>query len=145
VVRAFEIVATSGQPFAVAARRSQPPGWPVIVVDIPLDQLDERIAVRTRRMFEGGILAEAQQALAAGARPDAAGLSAIGYPQAIAHLEGSLDLETAIDATATATRRLARRQRNWLRRLSVLLPAPRALPWNADPAACVSLAKQLVS
>ena len=41
---------------------------------------------------------------------------AVGYKQMISHLTGDLDLETAIEQTKIATRRLAKQQRTWLRR-----------------------------
>jgi tRNA dimethylallyltransferase len=38
---------------------------------------------------------------------------AIGYDQALARLDGRMTQEEAIEATATATRRLVRRQESW--------------------------------
>jgi tRNA dimethylallyltransferase len=40
---------------------------------------------------------------------------ALGYSQALAHLDGLLSAEQAIEDTITATRKFARRQESWFR------------------------------
>src|SRR5437667_30341 len=47
---------------------------------------------------------------------DAPGLSAVGYRELLACVEGRTDLATALAATVRATRQLAKRQRTWFRR-----------------------------
>jgi tRNA dimethylallyltransferase len=86
----------------------------------PKDQLSERLAVRARRMYAGGILDEVRACLARGVPPDAPGLSIIGYRDATRHVLGELTLEQAIDATIIATRQYAKRQRNWFRSVQEL-------------------------
>jgi len=41
---------------------------------------------------------------------------ALGYKELLAHVEGSMTLEMAIDETIRRTRALSRRQRVWFRR-----------------------------
>ncbi|MEI2825224.1 MAG: hypothetical protein V9F04_01650 [Dermatophilaceae bacterium] len=72
-------------------------------------------------------------------RADSRGLgktarTAIGYAQALAQLDGVLTETEAIDATATATRRLVRRQRSWFN------PDPRICWLDADDPAVVEAA-----
>ena len=79
----------------------------------PRDVLRTRIAERTRWMYAHGLLDETRRCLAAGVPPAAPGLSVIGYRDAVAHLQGRLSLEDAVQETMTATRRYAKRQVNW--------------------------------
>ncbi len=51
-------------------------------------------------------------------RPGGPGIrSAIGYPEICRYLDGQQTLEETIDQIAAATRRYARRQLTWLRKL----------------------------
>jgi tRNA dimethylallyltransferase len=65
-------------------------------------------------MLDGGLVEETR-ALAArwgrGLKP----LGALGYKEALAHLDGRLSREALPEAIRVATRRLARRQRTWFR------------------------------
>ncbi|MCK6548364.1 tRNA (adenosine(37)-N6)-dimethylallyltransferase MiaA [Myxococcota bacterium] len=79
------------------------------------DALAARIDRRTEVMYRGGILDEVRAALARGVPGDAPGLSIIGYRDAVLHVRGDYTLDEAIAATAGATRRYAKRQRNWFR------------------------------
>jgi tRNA dimethylallyltransferase len=113
LVRALELV-DAGHSLAPAADRL----WTedtrldttIVVLDLPLDELDRRIEVRTRTMAASGAVEEAQQAWA---RP----LSKTA--RKILGLEefATLPVDDAVAAVAQATRRLARYQRKWLRRM----------------------------
>jgi tRNA dimethylallyltransferase len=82
----------------------------LIVLDVPFETLDARIAVRADRMIAAGLLDEAQRL------GDVVAADAVGYPQAFAYLRGMLT-ESELRATLVrATRRYARRQRAWFRR-----------------------------
>ncbi|HEY8322534.1 MAG TPA: tRNA (adenosine(37)-N6)-dimethylallyltransferase MiaA [Candidatus Baltobacteraceae bacterium] len=114
VTRALEVALADG----VAARDDAPArglraaGIPFLKVglDVPLPEIDERIARRTDAMFEAGLIDEAERIGA-----DAVAADAVGYPQALAYLRGwSTDAEMRA-TLARATRRYARRQRSWLR------------------------------
>jgi tRNA dimethylallyltransferase len=82
----------------------------IVALDVPPDELDRRIAERTRAMAEAGAAAEARAAwehpLSATAR------KVLGLQQF-----ATLPEAEAIEAVAQATRRLARYQRKWLRRM----------------------------
>ncbi|MDR0966565.1 MAG: tRNA (adenosine(37)-N6)-dimethylallyltransferase MiaA [Myxococcales bacterium] len=81
----------------------------------PRERLYARIDARTRQMFDTGLLDEARALLDEGLGNAAALQRAIGYPQALAHLAGELSLEAAIETTARATRRYAKRQWTWFK------------------------------
>lgn len=84
-----------------------------VALDWPRDALAARIEARTRAMYARGLVAEAAAALAAGVPPEAPGLGIIGYRDAVAVLRGEVDPAEAERRTAVATRRYAKRQRNW--------------------------------
>jgi tRNA dimethylallyltransferase len=81
-----------------------------------LSVIDERLAARSRRQVERGVVAETEAALADGVSPQAPVLSGIGYAEAVAFLRGELELEQLPEIMARANRRYARRQLRWLRR-----------------------------
>jgi tRNA dimethylallyltransferase len=78
--------------------------------------VDERIGRRYADQLAAGFLDEVR---ALAGRPD--GLSrtagqALGYKELLAHLDGALGLEEAVELAVRRTRRFARRQRAWFRR-----------------------------
>jgi tRNA dimethylallyltransferase len=82
----------------------------LVALDLPLEELDRRIAARASAMADAGAAAEAR---AAWARPlSATARKVLGLEQF-----ATLPDREAIEAVAQATRRLARYQRKWLRRL----------------------------
>jgi tRNA dimethylallyltransferase len=82
----------------------------IVALDVPLDELDRRIDARTAEMAAAGAAAEAR---AAWARPlSATARKVLGLEQF-----ATLPEDEAVAAVAVATRRLARYQRKWLRRM----------------------------
>ncbi|MDP9024848.1 MAG: tRNA (adenosine(37)-N6)-dimethylallyltransferase MiaA [Candidatus Eremiobacteraeota bacterium] len=82
-----------------------------VFLDVPLPQLDERIARRAEGMLVSGMLEEAERIGAS-----AVAANAVGYPHALAYLRGLSTVEELRELLARATRRYARRQRAWFRR-----------------------------
>ena len=113
---------------------------PTIVfgLDVPKDELDQRIGARTRAMFEAGVRAEAEKALAAGVSSTAA------YAHGLADIAEHPDDEAAIEALVARTRRYAAYQRKWMRRIPglVSLPANRLPGEVADDILEVARARQ---
>lgn len=130
VVRALELAA-SGNSLAPARDRlwSADTRLPttIVALDLTLDELDRRIEARTRAMAAAGAAAEARRAWE---RP----LSMTARKVLGLEEFATLPEPEAIDAVAAATRRLARYQRKWLRRLPavVTLDADRPLEELAD-------------
>ena len=121
IVRALEVVEVTGRPFAASAPSIGRPRWDTAIVGLDWDtgQLDERLAARTQRMFDSGLVDEVAQLLEAGLRDGVTASRALGYAQAIAALDDP-DREPALlrarELTFVATRRYVRRQRSWFRR-----------------------------
>lgn len=116
VIRAIEVIEITGRPFS-ASMPTRELVSPAVVLGLSADRavLDERIARRAERMFERGLLDEVEVLLGRGLRDGVTASRAIGYSQAIAVLDGSIDVEDAVAETAQATRRYARRQESWFR------------------------------
>ncbi len=117
IVRALEVIELTG------SWTPNLPQWsyalPRVVqfgLDLPREVLDERILARVQRMWADGLLAEVRTLERQGLRSGLTASRALGYRQALAELDGELTTEQAMEQTAAATRRFARKQLSWFRR-----------------------------
>jgi tRNA dimethylallyltransferase len=112
VVRALEVALSRGSGERRPLRTLASAGieWTTVFLDVPIAQIDERIAVRCERMLQTGLLDEAERI---GERAVAA--TAVGYPQALGYLRGWCTRDELRASLERATRRYARRQRAWFR------------------------------
>lgn len=117
VIRAIEVWEATGEPIGVRQTKGDPGfAWRALGVDRERDELVWRINRRTEAMYAGGLVEETRALLDGGLPPDASALSSIGYAEAVRELRGEITREKAIELTKRATKRLARRQRQWFRR-----------------------------
>jgi tRNA dimethylallyltransferase len=116
VVRALEVIELTGRPFS-ATLPTREYLLPTVTIGllVPRPDLDERIAARVHRMWDAGLLDEVRRLDLAGLREGRTASMALGYNQALAHLDGLLGAGQAIEDTITSTRRFARRQESWFR------------------------------
>jgi len=137
VVRALEL-AESGSSLVPRREALFGGAWrhPTLVVglDVPKQELDRRIAERTRRMFDAGVEDEVRRALRV--RPSATAERIIGLSEV-----ATLPREEAIEALAARTRRYAAYQRKWLRRLEGLVMVAADRPPEETAAEIVALAR----
>jgi tRNA dimethylallyltransferase len=118
IVRALEVVELTGQPFAASFPAIGAPRWDTAIVGVDWDTtlLDERLVMRTDKMFADGLVAEVVALLDRGLRDGVTASRALGYAQVIADLDGGGDGSAAREPTFIGTRRYVRRQRSWFRR-----------------------------
>jgi tRNA dimethylallyltransferase len=121
IVRALEVGELTGQPFAASVPAIGPPRWDTAIIGLDCDTglLDERLARRTDRMFDRGLVDEVATLLGRGLRDGVTASRALGYTQVIAALDaggGDQAIQEAKTRTFIGTRRYARRQRSWFRR-----------------------------
>jgi tRNA dimethylallyltransferase len=113
LVRALEL-SEAGASLAPAVDRlwTEDTRYPttIVALDLPLDELDRRIDERTRAMAAAGAAGEARCAWAGPLSNTAR--KVLGLEEFATLPEGE-----AIEAVAQATRRLARYQRKWLRKM----------------------------
>ena len=116
VIRALEVIELTGQPFS-ATLPTREYDLPAVMIGlrIPRPELDSRIAARVHQMWDAGLLDEVRRLDAAGLREGRTAAKALGYSQALAHLDGLLSAEQAAEDTIVSTRRFARRQESWFR------------------------------
>ena len=125
IIRALERVLASGQAWSGRSDLWEPEyPRPTIVFGLRADRdaLAERILRRTEDMLRQGAVEEVErfrkEREAEATRPGTRGIcSAIGYREISEHLAGALTRSEAVDRIAAATRRYARRQRTWLRKV----------------------------
>ena len=114
IERALEVFEQTGVPLSHHfAEQKRAPRYlmQVHLIDPPRTVLDQRIAARTDAMIAAGLVEETERALARWGRVRP--LSALGYKEAVQHLDGALDLPGMREAIRIATRRFGRRQRTW--------------------------------
>lgn len=118
VVRALEILLITGEPFSAALPDENESWQPVLEIGLNSDRahLVERLAKRVEKMWQQGLVDEAQSLISSGLREGKTSSMAIGYRQALAQLDGELSQQEAIDQTVQLTQRYARRQMSWFRR-----------------------------
>jgi tRNA dimethylallyltransferase len=116
LVRALEVHELTGRPFSSFMPRRQYLR-PTVQVGLDLDraQLHARLHRRVEGMVAAGLVEEVRSLDAAGLRTGRTASRAIGYAQVLKVLDGEAGLDWAIQDTATATRRFARRQLTWFR------------------------------
>ncbi len=118
VIRALEIVITTGQP-KVVLEGKEPPPYRILLIglDRPREELYERIDRRVDQMMADGLIDETQALLDAGYDVKLPAMSSLGYHEIIAYLQGELSLEQAVERIKTETHRFVRHQYTWFRRM----------------------------
>ncbi len=119
IVRALEVNLVTGDPISELQKDQVPiTGFSVakIGLNLPREELYDRINRRVQSMFDAGFVQETERLLLAGFSPDSKGFEALGYRHAVAVIQGELNLEESIELTQRATRRYAKRQMTWFRK-----------------------------
>lgn len=114
LIRTLEIVRLGGDPLAEEENPWAAPTSYVQIDDANFERHRAAIAQRVRAQFDDGLVEETEQ-LAARLPAETPALSGIGYREAQAYLDQTMDRERAIGTAATRTWAYARRQRTWYR------------------------------
>ncbi len=146
LVRALEVVRASGRRFSdgkkrdrEAQRAESPYRWRLIGLNTNRDRLYERINQRVLKMIHSGWVDEVKSLLESGCCGEEKPLKGLGYREIVAFLTGKQSLDSAIELTKRDTRRFAKRQMTYFRRLSGITWID--LESGTDPAA---LAEQIL-
>ncbi|MFB6257367.1 MAG: tRNA (adenosine(37)-N6)-dimethylallyltransferase MiaA, partial [Flavobacteriales bacterium] len=116
LIRALEVIRTSGKPFsAFHGSNKAERAFSTLKVGLwtEREELHHRIADRVGRMFDAGLLEEAQGLLP---YEDRQLLQTVGYQELFPYIKGERDLETARALIERNTRRYAKRQMTWFRK-----------------------------
>ncbi|MBP2627680.1 MAG: tRNA dimethylallyltransferase [Firmicutes bacterium] len=120
VIRALEVYYLSGDTISQNKLLDQQKLlYNAAVIGITMDRqlLYHRINQRVDIMIEQGLVNEVALLLKSGISPDCQGMQGIGYKEIVSHLQGEIDLSTAIENIKQATRNFAKRQLTWYRKM----------------------------
>jgi tRNA dimethylallyltransferase len=115
LVRAVEVFRKTGEP--ISSKHTHFAGRPTLEADVFVlrrENLKDRIAARTRRMLDAGLLEEVKRLLSGPWGKE--GRRAVGYREAIDHLEGRCDAAEMERLINRNTNNLARHQQMWFKR-----------------------------
>ena len=112
-IRALEVFYVTGKTLS-SQQSKNPPPWRILELGLEREDLKERIFKRTKNMFEFGIIEETKSIINHYGQ-DLTLLKTIGYKEAIDVINKNLEIEKAIELTATKTIQFAKRQKTWFR------------------------------
>ncbi|MBW3091368.1 tRNA (adenosine(37)-N6)-dimethylallyltransferase MiaA [Bifidobacterium sp. 82T10] len=113
-IRALEVIEVTGKPYSASL-----PHYRYVIptvqigLDLPREELDRRIDIRTKRMLDGGFIEEVERLRP---RLGVTASRALGYQQVVDYLDGLADLDDTFMDIAQKTKRLARKQMGWFGR-----------------------------
>ncbi|MBT3320958.1 MAG: tRNA (adenosine(37)-N6)-dimethylallyltransferase MiaA [Anaerolineae bacterium] len=117
VIRALEVIFTTGKKFSSLRKQKGESPYNLLTIGLKRErpELYERVDLRIEKMFEAGLLNEAQSLLDAGYSDELPSMSALGYRECISVLRGEMDVEEAKMLMRRITRKFVRKQANWFK------------------------------
>ncbi|MCY9515883.1 tRNA (adenosine(37)-N6)-dimethylallyltransferase MiaA [Paenibacillus apiarius] len=123
VIRALEVFHLSGEPLSSQlARQKRESPYDLCMIGLTMDRqmLYKRIEARIDIMLEEGLIDEVRQLLEQGYSRNLVSMQGLGYKEIAAYLEGEMSLDAAVGLLKRDTRRYAKRQLSWFRRMTEL-------------------------
>lgn len=124
IERALEVHRLTGKPISALQRqwaggvpRRGDWDWTLLGLRFGREESNRRINDRVRRMVAEGLVEEAHRIWADPRGVSQQAAQAVGYAELFAHFRGEMTLEESIEKIKINSRRLAKQQRTWLRRL----------------------------
>lgn len=121
LIRALEVCLSSGKPYSSFLDQPKPPRpfIPVLVgLSTEREMLYARINERVDQMMNRGLLKEAELLFP---YRDYNALQTVGYQELFTYLEGNCSLDEAVSEIKKNTRRFAKRQLTWYRKMENVL------------------------
>lgn len=121
IVRALEVYLSTGKTMSFFREQHQTESKAqfeplIIVLNLEKEELRHNIEIRTKKMFEDGLIDELKELFKIGCTPDLKPLKSIGYKQATEYLLGKITKEEAIQSVISETVALAKRQVTWFKK-----------------------------
>lgn len=116
VIRALEVFRATGQKFSsFRTRKKVERNFKLIKIglELPREELYDRINQRVDLMMDSGLLEEAEKLYT---HKELNSLQTVGYRELFDFMDGKTDLETAISEIKKNSRRYAKRQMTWYRK-----------------------------
>ncbi len=121
VIRAIEVFEHTNKPISYHREmsRQEPPPHRYLTFGLRMDRqkLYERIEKRVDLMFEKGLVDEVEKLAEKGFNRKTTAMQGLGYKEVFAYLSGEATLEETKDILKRDTRRYAKRQITWFKRL----------------------------
>ena len=116
-IRALEVIMTTGRKFSEQRGQTDSSLYQLRTIGLtrPRAELYTRVDARIESMFANGFLEEVKGLLEKGYSSSLPTMSAIGYRECVAVLEGRITVEEANQLIRRATRTFVRRQANWFK------------------------------
>lgn len=125
IERALEVFELTGIPISRlqaqwdrSALRRPDWSWRIIGLSRQREAANKRINERVRRMIASGLVDEARRLWSDPRGLGAQARAAVGYAELYDHFEGQTSLEEAVERIKINSRRLAKSQRTWLKRVA---------------------------
>ena len=120
VIRAIEVCKSLGQPMSeVACQKEVPYDVEWIGINLPREEIYDRVNKRVDFMLENGLIDETKALLKKHGRiPNF--VKTIGYQEILQYLDGDIVLDRAIELIKQHSRNYAKRQLTWFRRNKAL-------------------------
>ncbi len=117
LIRALEVCIFSGKPFSEQQKKGPMLfNFLQIGIEVPRDELYQRIGQRIDKMMKMGLLKEVEQLVKQKYDWNLPSMSGIGYRQFRDYFNGQITLEQAIDNLKRDNRHYAKRQITWFKR-----------------------------
>lgn len=118
LMRAVEIRILSGQSAPCSVDSEPLTDYRILKIGLDPDRalLYKLLDVRSRHMFESGLIQEIETLLQQGCTGEEKPFESLGYRQALSYLRAEISLDRAIYLTQLETRHYAKRQWTWFRR-----------------------------
>lgn len=136
LVHALEVTLQAGRPYSsliTGQTRQRPFRILKFAIDMPREELFDRINRRVEAMMEAGLLDEARRVYplrhAKAGHPVLNALNTVGYKELFACFDGEMDLATAVARIQKNTRVYAKKQLTWLRRDPSVIWLPTSGPF----------------
>nr|WP_150959964.1 tRNA (adenosine(37)-N6)-dimethylallyltransferase MiaA [Aneurinibacillus sp. XH2] len=120
VIRALEVAHLTGIPLSehlAGQRRESPYNLCIIGLTMDRELLYKRIEDRIDQMVEEGLVEEVRELLRLGYGEHLVSMQGLGYKEIAAYLRNEMSWEDAITLLKRNTRRFAKRQLSWFRRM----------------------------
>ncbi len=120
IIRALEFYYSEGKLFSEAHQEDKIKDifYPIyLALDWDREIIYDRINLRTQLMWEQGLIEETEKVLSMGYDRSLNALNTVGYKECISFLDGNMSQTEAIEEMKKNTRRYAKRQLTWNRRI----------------------------
>ena len=117
IIRALEVCILSGAPFSEQQKKGRPLfDFLQIGIEIPRDELYQKIEARIEKMMKMGLLKEVEQLVKQKYDWNLPSMSGIGYRQFRDYFDGKITLDQAVEDLKRDNRHYAKRQITWFKR-----------------------------